>query len=85
LSITTGMKITLPPMIAIGGHKLLGTLDISQKHHLIGFSIHLKEFGMAPLVGIGIYEEPVVIQKILMAIHIDLGIGTALPLFHLWL
>ena len=28
MTVTTGMKVTLPPMITIGGYKGLGTLHI---------------------------------------------------------
>ena len=79
------MEVALPPMIAIGGYKGLGTLDICQEDDFVGGSIDLIEFGMAPLVGIGVHEEPVVVYEMMVAIGIELGIGTALPFLHLWL
>lgn len=65
---TTGMQVTLPPMVLIRSDKLLGALHVSQQHDLIGFPVNLIQFAMTPLVRISIYQEPVIVNEMLMTI-----------------
>jgi hypothetical protein len=57
-------------VFAIGSHKGLRTLHIGQEYYFIGLAVYLIQLGMAPLVGIGVDQEPVVIHKIMMTIGI---------------
>jgi len=78
----TGVQVALPVVIDIGIHKLLQTLHISQQRHVVALDTDLPQLTMTILVGIGIHDESVVVDEVVMTVGIKLGIAAALPLAH---
>ena len=62
------MQITFPPVLLVRSHKLFRTLHISQQHHFVCLAVNLIKPTMTPFVRIGVYQEPLIVNEMLMTI-----------------